>query len=105
MTSARTWLNGVAPGKIDNKPSMEQTLSNRIFEAFAPTYWAGGLPVIPLRPRNKMPDINGWSTYGTRMPNQIEQTHWLHSFPKGNIGLPLGSASGLCIIDIDTEDE
>ena len=80
-------------------------MTDRIFEAFAPTYWAAGLPVIPLRPRNKMPDINAWSTYSTRMPDTIEQTHWLHSFPKGNIGLPLGGASGLCIIDIDTEDE
>ena len=80
-------------------------MTDRIFEAFAPTYWAAGLPVIPLRQRNKMPDINAWSTYSTRMPDATEQTHWLHSFPKGNVGLPLGQASGLCIIDIDTEDQ
>lgn len=80
-------------------------MTDRIFEAFAPLYWAAGLPVIPLRERNKMPDINQWSIFGTRMPDHLEQAHWLASFPKGNIGLPFGSASGLCAIDIDTEDE
>jgi len=80
-------------------------MTDRIFEAYAPLYWAAGLPVIPLRERNKMPDISQWSVFGTRMPDQIEQAHWLASFPKGNIGLPFGAASGLCAIDIDTEDE
>lgn len=80
-------------------------MTDRIFEAFAPLYWAAGLPVIPLRQRNKMPDINQWSAFGSRMPSEIEQQHWLYSFPKGNIGLPFGPESGLCAIDIDTEDE
>jgi putative DNA primase/helicase len=79
-------------------------LTDRIFEAFAPAYWAAGLPVIPLRTRNKMPDIMNWSLYGRQMPTELEQRHWLASFPTGNIGLPLGPASGICIIDIDTED-
>lgn len=80
-------------------------MTNRIFETFAPAYWAAGLPVIPLRERNKMPDITAWSAYGSRMPDEHEQAHWLHSYPRGNIGLPLGSCSGVCIIDIDTEDQ
>lgn len=80
-------------------------MSEPIFANHAPAYWAAELPVIPLRERNKMPAINQWSTFGTRMPDQIEMNHWLASFPKGNIGLPLGTASGMCMIDIDTEDE
>lgn len=79
-------------------------MTDRIFENFAPLYWNAGLPVIPLRQRNKMPDINQWSAFGSRMPDQLEQNHWLASFPKGNIGLPFGPASGLCAIDIDSED-
>jgi P4 family phage/plasmid primase-like protien len=51
-----------------------------------------------------MPDINQWSLYGRQMPTELEQQHWLASYPKGNIGLPLGPCSGICIIDIDTED-
>lgn len=80
-------------------------MNEEIFRNHAPIYWAAGLPVIPLRIRNKMPDITQWSTYGSRMPSEIEQQHWLVSFPKGNIGLPLGPASGLCVIDVDTEDQ
>jgi hypothetical protein len=52
-----------------------------------------------------MPDITQWSTYGSQMPTELEMQHWLASFPRGNIGLPLGPASGLCMIDIDTEDQ
>src|SRR3546814_929242 len=81
------------------------SLSDHIFETYAPLYWSAGLPVIPLRQRNKMPDIHKWSVFGSRMPTDEEQQHWLASFPKGNIGLPFGPASGLCAIDIDTEDE
>lgn len=80
-------------------------MTDRIFEQYAPIYWNAGLPVIPLRQRNKMPDINQWSLFSSRMPTESEQAHWLASYPKGNIGLPLGPASGLCMIDIDTEDE
>lgn len=72
-----------------------------IFSEYAPLYWGVGLPVIPLRQKNKMPDINGWSTYGSEMPSEALQNHWLASFPNGNIGLPFGPASGLCAIDID----
>ena len=39
------------------------------------------------------------------MPTDLEQMHWMASYPKGNIGLPFGPASGLCAIDIDTEDK
>lgn len=80
-------------------------MNDTIFAAHAPTYWAAGLPVIPLRQRNKMPEIARWPIYGSRMPTETEQAHWLASYPFGNIGLPLGPASGVCIIDIDTEDE
>lgn len=79
-------------------------MTDRIFETYAPTYWAAGLPVIPLRQRNKMPDIMQWSLYGRQMPSELEMQHWLASYPLGNIGLPLGPCSGVCIIDIDTED-
>lgn len=80
-------------------------MKEEIFRIHAPAYWQASLPVIPLRPRNKMPDITAWSTYGSRMPTDIEQQLWLASFPNGNLGLPLGPASGVCVIDIDTEDQ
>jgi hypothetical protein len=83
----------------------ERTLNTNIFASLAPHYWQAGISAIPLRPRNKMPDLNAWSTFCVRLPDEIEQAHWLHSFANGNIGIALGSASGICVIDIDTEDE
>ncbi|MPS70928.1 MAG: hypothetical protein E2586_20835 [Novosphingobium sp.] len=80
-------------------------MTDRIFENYAPLYWNAGLPVIPLRHRNKMPDITQWSQYGSAMPTETEMRDWLASYPDGNIGLPFGPKSGLCAIDIDTEDE
>lgn len=76
-----------------------------IFSDYAPLYWGAGLPVIPLRTKNKMPDINAWSAYGVEMPSEAVRQHWLASFPNGNIGLPFGPASGLCAIDIDLDVE
>lgn len=76
-----------------------------IFSDYAPLYWGVGLPVIPLRTKNKMPDITAWSAYGSEMPSEAVRDHWLASFPNGNIGLPFGPASGLCAIDIDLDPE
>lgn len=78
---------------------------NSIFSTLAPQYWGADLPVIPLRERSKVPAINGWTEFADRMPDETEQEVWLQAFPNGNIGLPLGPASGICIVDIDTEDE
>lgn len=83
-----------------------------IFATHAPLYWEAGLPVIPLKPHDspekgagKAPVLNDWTRYGTQAPSEVEQAMWLRSYANYNIGLPFGSASGLCAIDIDTEDE
>lgn len=83
-----------------------------IFRDFAPVYWQAGLPVIPLKRfdsiakgAGKAPILNEWTNYADHMPSQGMQSHWLASHPDSNIGLPFGEASGLCAIDIDTEDE
>ena len=80
-------------------------MPDNIFLDHAPQYWAARLPVIPLRHKDKMPDISAWNLFGQQMPTDLEQMHWLTSFPKGNIGLPLGPTSGICMADIDTNDE
>lgn len=79
--------------------------SDMIFQNTAPRYWAKGLPVIPLRPKQKMPTPQGWQMYADRMPNKDEQEVWMMQYPNGNIGLPMGPVSGLIAIDIDTDDE
>lgn len=74
-----------------------------IFSDYAPLYWGAGLPVIPLVERDKRPILNDWPQYGTKFPDESVRNHWVSMYPNGNIGLPFGSASGLCAIDIDLE--
>lgn len=83
-----------------------------IFAEHAPLYWGAGLPVIPLKPADsgqkgagKAPILMDWSKYGSQFPSATEQQLWLQQYSNCNIGLPFGSASGLCAVDIDTEDE
>jgi len=83
-----------------------------IFKDFAPQYWAVGLPVIPLKRWNspgkgagKAPILSEWTAYAQHMPSEAVRNLWLTSYPDSNIGLPFGEASGLCAIDIDTEDQ
>lgn len=76
-----------------------------LFTEYAPLYWAAGIPVMPLKTRSKAPILNEWTAYGRVAPTRAVQEHWLESYPNSNIGLPFGQASGLCAIDIDTEDE
>lgn len=83
-----------------------------IFRDYAPLYWGAGIPVMPLKRwdspgkgRGKAPILNEWTQYGNVMPSEAVRGHWLEAYPDSNIGLPFGPASGLCAIDIDTEDE
>lgn len=83
-----------------------------IFKDSAPLYWDAGIPVMPLKRwdspskgAGKAPILSEWTTYGTHMPSPGIRQHWLQQYPESNIGLPFGEASGLCAIDIDTDDE
>lgn len=103
---------GLQPQEInpnnDNKLTADdgRFYSNKdLFANTAPRYWAVGMPVIPLRPRSKMPIPLSWQHYSERMPTPQEQSHWLNNLPDSNIGLPLGPQSGCIAIDIDTPNE
>lgn len=75
-----------------------------VFASTAPIYWAAGLPAIPLHSEQKRPAIAQWQHYCDRLPTPEEQEIWLGTYPDGNIGLPLGKASRLIAVDIDTTD-
>lgn len=76
-----------------------------IFSNTAPAYWAAGLPVVPLRVKQKAPIPSGWQVFCASMPDPDTQSFWMKQFPDGNIGLPLGPCSGLVAIDLDTDEE
>lgn len=75
-----------------------------IFSDNAQKYWDLGIPVMPLRPKEKIPVFRSWQFLSNRMPTPEEQESWLASNPNGNIGLPLGQQAGIVIVDIDAED-
>lgn len=83
-----------------------------IFQDFASQYWDAGIPVIPLKRwdspskgKGKAPVLNEWTQYGENFPSEAMRGLWLRTYRDSNIGLPFGPASGLCAIDIDTEDQ
>lgn len=75
-----------------------------MFSEYAAKYWAVGLPVMPLRPRSKIPALTAWQVYCAQMPSEAEQSAWLESYADGNMGLPLGPASGVIALDLDSID-
>lgn len=52
----------------------------------------------------KRPIITAWNQLSERMPTETEKADWIQRYPDCNIGLPLGPMSGLCAVDIDTDD-
>ena len=76
-------------------------MSSGVFRSHAPDLWAAGLPVIPLRPSSKIPAVAAWNQHCNAMPNGQLRDAWLSQFPNGNIGLPLGQASGVVALDVD----
>lgn len=76
-----------------------------IFADTAPAYFAAGKPVIPLYRREKRPVPMDWSQFhDTPVPVEMQES-WIGDLADGNIGLVLGAQSGVCMLDIDTEDE
>ena len=75
-----------------------------IFANTAPAYYAKGIPVIPLYAREKRPVPMDWSQFHDKPVPVETQEQWIEQCGAGNIGVVLGEQSGLCMLDIDTED-
>ena len=66
-------------------------------------YFEKGLSVIPCYRNSKNPAIEGWSKYCHTLATEDEIDKW--SLGNYNIGLALGPASGVVVLDIDTDDK
>lgn len=86
-------LTGEQTQKVENAP----------WDANALQYLAKGYSVIPLMPKQKGPKLPGWPTFC----NELMRPESVKDFynKNHNIGLALGPASGVCAVDIDTDDE
>ena len=65
-------------------------------------YLAKGYSVVPLAPKQKGPKIQGWTRFCEALMTPDEAKAFCNK--NNNIGLALGPASGVCAVDIDTDD-
>lgn len=72
------------------------------FHCVAEAYRAQGYSVIPLVARSKRVIIKEWSRYCTELADDDTFAHWM-AWPESNIGLCLGSASGVFALDYDID--
>lgn len=86
-------------------PHLVDSQEEFIFRNTAPRYYAKGLPVIPLYPKDKRPVPLNWQRFHDSLPTPDEQAEWTQTSGHCNIGLVLGRQSGISCIDIDTDDE
>ena len=80
-------------------------MSENIFADVSPSYYAKGLPVIPLHVKAKRPVPLDWSRYHDHEVEKETQEQWQRENARGNIGIVLGQQSRMVMIDIDTEDQ
>lgn len=72
------------------------------YKNLAMDYLNKGFSVIPLAYGAKKPNLSGWSKYCDQIMS-IEDAQLFFTSAR-NIGLTLGPASGLCAVDIDTDN-
>lgn len=63
-------------------------------------YRARGWSVVPIAPSEKKPLVP-WKEYQDRKPDDAEVAGWLEKWPKANLAVVTGAASGLVVLDID----
>jgi P4 family phage/plasmid primase-like protien len=69
----------------------------------AKRYLEMGLSVIPLRPRDKKPNLSQWEQYQTRRATEKEIESWFKD-TDNNVGIVCGKVSGnLVVVDFDDE--
>ena len=70
--------------------------------AAADAYARMGLPVFPLRPRDKRPFLAGGFKVATTDAGKVQE--WWSRWPDANIGCPTGEVSGFWVLDVDLPD-
>ena len=68
-------------------------------------YYERGYVPIPVLKEGKNPVIKEWSRYCSEKPSQQTIDQWEESFKGYNLGITCGRASGIIVVDIDTDDK
>lgn len=72
--------------------------TNKTHQA-ATEYAMRGFSVIPLKPKDKRPDLKSWDPYKTKHATWEDIDRWFR-VPK-NVGIVTGAISGIIVLDID----
>lgn len=64
-------------------------------------YLKQGWSIIPIKAGSKLPNLNSWKEYQTRLPTTTEVNKWWKVSPKDGIALVCGQISGVIVVDID----
>ena len=75
------------------------------YKEHALKYWHAGYSPIPDKYGSKMPAIKGWNDFCVTRPTKEQIETWGLAFSESNIALATGAASGIAVIDVDTDDE
>lgn len=77
--------------------------SNQVFKDHAEVLWELGYSVIPIKPGTKHPVVS-YDLYRDKLVDEATLQKWIEQFPDYGIGLVVGPASGLAVIDLDIKN-
>lgn len=84
-------------------PQIQNNMIKSILD-YALDYQSRGFSVVPLRTDGaKCPPIR-WKEFQTRRATEQEILAWWVKWPNSNVGIVTGSASGIFVIDADSEE-
>lgn len=89
-------------GEAADQVGVSIMLNGSPFQQAAPSLRQRGLSIIPLAPGSKYPTIERWSEYCASLPSDRDHGRWM-TWKSANVGLCLGSASGVMALDFDDD--
>lgn len=84
---------------------MKRSSMKNIYKEHFEAYLKKKLSVIPDKFMSKKPAISEWSTYCDRLPTLSEARMWAEELEESGIAVCLGQASGIVVLDLDTENQ
>ncbi len=76
-----------------------------IFANNAMSYYENGYNVLPIEPNSKAVKLANWQQFCDTRQMEWQVNQWLDGYANHNIGIPLGSASGIIALDFDDDME
>lgn len=85
------------------KDCRSQAKSLKTLLDYARWYVFKGIPVIPIKHKDKKPAIFSWKEFQERLPSDDELTKWFSNGSNYNIAIITGKLSGIVAVDLDSD--